>query len=229
MIDDPSLSTNRRLDGCLGGEAGPTVLGKKFPLFGSKLILSMQLDPSRFDHSQQTVFYFKVQVIHNFTPWQHFVSNQFVLTIQCIHKSKEGAWHPASTSTAIKGVRIKVRMHVKVCTSALKVRAWVLKVPARVLKAYGSVSEACTWVSKLEGAVAVMCPLHAPDIYTPALSSERRPEMPVAREARDLLPIQSLFRSIDFGPSSLPPFLLILSPTNGVTSSSVEHSLKRRK
>ena len=165
MIDDPSLSTNRRLDGCLGGEAGPTVLGKKFPLFGSKLILSMQLDPSRFDHSQQTVFYFKVQVIHNFTPWQHFVSNQFVLTIQCIHKSKEGAWHPASTSTAIKGVRIKVRMHVKVCTSALKVRAWVLKVPARVLKAYGSVSEACTWVSKLEGAVAVMCPLHA-RIYT---------------------------------------------------------------
>ena len=72
-------------------------------------------------------------------------------------------------------------------------------------------------------------PAACADIYTPTLSSERRPEMPVAREARDLLPIQSLFRSIDFGPSSLPPFLLILSPTNGVTSSSVEHSLKRRK
>ena len=48
-------------------------------------------------------------------------------------------------------------------------------------------------------------------------------------DARDLLPIQSLLRSIDFDASSLPPILLILPPTNGSTGSNVKHSLKGRK
>ena len=43
-------------------------------------------------------------------------------------------------------------------------------------------------------------------------------------DARDLLPIQSLLRSIDFDASSLPPFLLVLPLTNGSTGSSFQVS-----